>query len=352
MCANTRNSSHQRPYRNLVSSAREPRGPQAPICAWPTPRNLSRELGVSAAPMGMGRSRSPPSARHLAGIAQWRRRRSKPPYWTHNVAERQILMSIFHLSEQLRPSISIFCAPHEHRSRGVSVRARHSRGFRSRARRPDSNARRVYERRAVYMHPCGQKSKKHSRRASLRYLWHDGILRPDPGMRARTNAPRSPNTAFSKSSMTMTILPRPTKKDDFVWTGFLNRSHASDPLLASATGAAGKVGGQCSCGRAFPLVVPTITRESDILHCPDGRLFSPRALNQLLKQSASLRFCQFVHDRPNRVVVRAVARGETRRNKRTDANSRGTSAPARAEHGSDRGIFRRAHCPLPAGKSR
>ncbi|MGB0036801.1 MAG: polysaccharide biosynthesis/export family protein, partial [Candidatus Acidiferrales bacterium] len=50
-----------------------------------------------------------------------------------------------------------------------------------------------------------------------------------------------------------------------------------------------------------------VTRESDILRCPDGRLFSPRALNQLLKQSSSLRFCQFVHDRPERVVVRAVA---------------------------------------------
>ncbi|MGA9569492.1 MAG: hypothetical protein WBS17_05360, partial [Candidatus Acidiferrales bacterium] len=65
-------------------------------------------------------------------------------------------------------------------------------------------------------------------------------------------------------------------------------------------------GAACSCGLQFPLVIPTITRDSEILRCPDGRLFSPRALNQLLKDATALRFCQFVHDRPERVIVRAV----------------------------------------------
>jgi phenylacetate-CoA ligase len=92
----------------------------------------------------------------------------------------------------------------------------------------------------------------------------------------------------------------------FVWTGFLNRAM---PLVRYRIGDRGRwrCGESCPCGRQFPLVVPTITRESDILRLPDGRMFSPRALNQLLKQASSLRFCQFVHDRPNRVVVRAVA---------------------------------------------
>jgi phenylacetate-CoA ligase len=63
----------------------------------------------------------------------------------------------------------------------------------------------------------------------------------------------------------------------------------------------------CPCGVSFPLVIPTITRESEILQCADGRLFSPRALNQLLKEATSLRSCQFVHDRPERVIVRAVS---------------------------------------------
>jgi phenylacetate-CoA ligase len=89
----------------------------------------------------------------------------------------------------------------------------------------------------------------------------------------------------------------------FVWTGFLNRAM---PLIRYRIGDRGRwlSAERCACGRNFPRVVPTITRESEILHCPDGRIFSPRALNQLLKQSTALRFCQFVHDRPERVIVR------------------------------------------------
>jgi len=63
----------------------------------------------------------------------------------------------------------------------------------------------------------------------------------------------------------------------------------------------------CSCGRAFPVVIPTITRESDQLHCLDGRIFSPRALNQALKGAHGLRFCQILHEQPGHVVIRGVA---------------------------------------------
>jgi phenylacetate-CoA ligase len=63
----------------------------------------------------------------------------------------------------------------------------------------------------------------------------------------------------------------------------------------------------CACGRSFPRVVPTITRDSDLLRCPDGRILSPRTVNQLLKYSSSFRFCQFVQSSPSEVIVRAVA---------------------------------------------
>jgi phenylacetate-CoA ligase len=91
-----------------------------------------------------------------------------------------------------------------------------------------------------------------------------------------------------------------------VWTGFLNRAM---PLVRYKIGDRGRWGGKepCACGLKFPLVTPTITRESDILRCPDGRLFSPRALNQILKGGSALRSCQFIHDRADRVVVRAVS---------------------------------------------
>lgn len=92
----------------------------------------------------------------------------------------------------------------------------------------------------------------------------------------------------------------------FVWTGLLNRAM---PLIRYRIGDRGRWqhGAACTCGLKFPLVIPTITRESEILRCPDGRLFSPRALNQLLKDATSLRFCQFIHDLPERVIVRAVS---------------------------------------------
>lgn len=92
-----------------------------------------------------------------------------------------------------------------------------------------------------------------------------------------------------------------------VWTSLLNQTM---PLIRYRIGDRGrwKCGGPCVCGRtAYPLVVPTITRESDLLKCADGRIYSPRSLNQLLKETSSFRFCQFVQIDPDHVVVRAVA---------------------------------------------
>jgi phenylacetate-CoA ligase len=99
---------------------------------------------------------------------------------------------------------------------------------------------------------------------------------------------------------------QPGEEGYFVWTGFLNRAM---PLIRYRIGDRGRwqKDERCACGLSFPLVIPTITRESEILRCADGRLFSPRALNQLLKEATSLRSCQFVHDRPERVIVRAVS---------------------------------------------
>jgi phenylacetate-CoA ligase len=91
-----------------------------------------------------------------------------------------------------------------------------------------------------------------------------------------------------------------------VWTGFINDSM---PLIRYRIGDRGcwDPNPRCSCGRSFPCVIPTITRESDILRCPDGRIFSPRALNQALKGAKTLRFCQIVQEQPGQVVVRGVA---------------------------------------------
>ncbi len=104
---------------------------------------------------------------------------------------------------------------------------------------------------------------------------------------------------------------KPEEEGDFVWTGLTN---SAMPLVRYRIGDRGCwQTGTCPCGRAFPLVIPTITRESDLLRCSDGRVFSPRALNQILKQADGLRSCQFVHNREDHVAVRAVAAAGNRR---------------------------------------
>jgi phenylacetate-CoA ligase len=240
--------------------------------------------------------------------------RGEPPYWTYNVPEHQVLMSIFHLSEGTAPSYLDFLRRH----RGELLE-----GFPS-----------VLGILADFALEAGI-------RVPMRVIFTSGEPLY-PQVRAKIESVFR-TRVFDTYGMTeycgliqecergqMHLAPEygfleildehgnPTKSGEegnFVWTGFLNEAM---PLIRYRIGDRGRwqYGGPCPCGRAFPLVVPTITRESDILRCPDGRLFPARALNQLLKQSTSFRCCQFVHDRPNRVVVRAVARA-TRQNGHT-----------------------------------
>ncbi|MBZ5693767.1 MAG: hypothetical protein LAN36_00250 [Acidobacteriia bacterium] len=232
--------------------------------------------------------------------------RTDPPFWTYNAAERQILMSIFHLSEKTAPDYLGFLWKHAGKvlegfpsvlgiladfalDRGMqipmsvvftsgeplypSLRAKIEQAFQAR----------VFDTYGMTEY-CGLIQE--CERGEMHLAPEYGFLE----ILDERGEPAAPGT-----------------EGDFVWTGFLNEAM---PLIRYRIGDRGRwqAGGPCPCGRSFPLVVPTITRESDILRCPDGRLFSPRALNQLLKQSVSLRFCQFVHDRPDRVVVRAVPR--------------------------------------------
>jgi phenylacetate-CoA ligase len=230
--------------------------------------------------------------------------RTAPPFWTRNAPERQILMSIFHLSKGAAPAYLGFLQSH----RGIVLE-----GFPS-----------VLAILADFILERGEP-------VPMRVVFTSGEpLYPDT--RAKIAAAFA-TRVFDSYGMTeycgsiqecerggMHLIPEfgfleilnnrdepaaPGEEGHFVWTGFLNRAM---PLIRYRIGDRGawQADSPCPCGRAFPLVMPTITRESDTLRCPDGRIFSPRALNQLLKQSSSLRFCQFVHDRPERIIVRAV----------------------------------------------
>jgi phenylacetate-CoA ligase len=231
--------------------------------------------------------------------------RTTPPYWTHNLPERQILLSIFHLSKKTAADYLKFL--HEHQRAVLE-------GFPS-----------VLSILADFALSRGETIPMRAVFTSGEPLY--------PAARQKIESAFQ-TTVFDSYGMTeycgliqqcekgeMHLAPEygyleildennaPVAADDegyFVWTGFLNRAM---PLVRYRIGDRGRwrLGPRCPCGRAFPRVTPTITRESEILHCADGRIFSPRALNQYLKGATSLRFCQFVHDRAERVVVRAVA---------------------------------------------
>ena len=227
-----------------------------------------------------------------------------PPYWVYNMPERQILMSIFHLAERTAPQYLAFL----HKQEGKILE-----GFPS------------------VLGILADFASNQRESIPMRTIFTSGEPLY-PAARAKIEATFQCKV-FDSYGMTeycglihecahgqMHLVPEfgyleildegdePVAEGEegfFVWTGFLNRAM---PLIRYRIGDRGRWlhGAACSCGLQFPLVIPTITRDSEILRCPDGRLFSPRALNQLLKDATALRFCQFVHDRPERVIVRAV----------------------------------------------
>ncbi len=231
--------------------------------------------------------------------------RQEPPFWTHNYLERQTLMSIFHISEANAPHYVQFLR----RNHGKVLE-----GFPS-----------VLGIIADFVLQTGHT-------IPMRAVFTDGeplypFLRENIEKAFGTRVfDLYGNTEFAGmitecEAGQMHALPdygyleildaenrpvEPGEEGYMVWTSFVNDTM---PLIRYRIGDKGcwQSSQKCACGRHFPLVIPTITRESDTLRCPDGRLFSPRALNQCLKGATSLRFCQLVHERPGHVVVRGVS---------------------------------------------
>lgn len=229
---------------------------------------------------------------------------ANPPFWVHNVAERQILMSIFHLSEQTAPAYLQFLRAHqaivlEGFPSALSILADFAlaRGERIRMRVLFTSGEPLYApaRKKIEEAFCARVFDSYGMTelcGLIQECEHGQMhLLPDYGFLEILDENDEPAACGEEGHL--------------VWTGFLN---SAMPLIRYRIGDRGRwlAAEGCACGRMFPPVVPTITRESDLLRCPDGRVFSPRALNQILKQSGSLRFCQFIHERRERVVVRAV----------------------------------------------
>jgi phenylacetate-CoA ligase len=242
-------------------------------------------------------------------------KRRHPPFWTHNLPERQVLLSIFHLSESTAPSYLAFLRKHQ----GEILE-----GFPS-----------VLSLLADFALLRGQRIPMHVVFTTGEPLYPSFRARIEEAFQARV---------FDSYGMTeycgliqqcergqMHLAPEygyleilneqdqpvaPGEEGYFVWTGFLNRAM---PLIRYRIGDRGRweTGSPCACGRAFTPVVPTITRECEVLRSTDGRIFSAPALAQILNKSDSLRFCQIIHDRPERVIIRAVPSNGRRAAKET-----------------------------------
>ncbi len=89
-----------------------------------------------------------------------------------------------------------------------------------------------------------------------------------------------------------------------VWTGFIN---SAMPFIRYKIGDKGIWGEEkCTCGRPYPIVKTTITRDSDYIITPSGKILSPRAVNQVLKNKVSFKSCQFIQKKSSELIVRVV----------------------------------------------
>ncbi len=256
--------------------------------------------------------------------------RRQPPFWTYNLPERQILASIFHLSESTADIYIEFLKRHRGKVLegfpsvlGILADFALARGLQIPMRAIFTSGEPLYaSNRSTIEEAFGARILD-----SYGMTEYCGLIQECEAGRMHL----APEYGYLEILDDAGDAIAPGEEGHFVWTGFLNRAM---PLIRYQIGDRGRWedAGPCPCGRAFPHVVPTITRESDILRCPDGRLFSPRALNQLLKQATALRFCQFVHSRPDRVVVRAATSGAGEDSLQTRATEELMHIRARVQH--------------------
>jgi phenylacetate-CoA ligase len=231
--------------------------------------------------------------------------RKVPPFWTHNMSERQTLASIFHLSESNAPDYIHFLR----QNTGMVLE-----GFPSvlailadsiRKTQSPVPMRVVFtDGEPLYPRLRGTIEEAFSTRVFDLYGNTElcGLIHQCEAGQMHA----APDYALLEILDENNQPVEPGHEGYLVWTGFVNDTM---PLIRYRIGDRGcrAEKDSCSCGRAFPIVVPTITRDSDQLHCPDGRIFSPRALNQALKGARALRFCQILHEQPGHVVIRGVA---------------------------------------------
>jgi phenylacetate-CoA ligase len=232
-------------------------------------------------------------------------RRSNPPFWTYNYFEKQILMSIFHLSEGNKNHYINYLQSHanllvEGFPSVLSIMSdfilEKEINIPMKAVFTDGEPLYPYIREKV---ESAFKAKVFDHYGMTEWV---GLIQEcekgkyhlisDYGILEILDENYNPVSAG--------------KEGYLVWTGFTNPTM---PLIRYQIGDKGMwdIDQNCPCERPFPLVHPTITRDSDYLIAPDGRILSPRAINQLLKNKTSFKSCQFIQEDHNTIIIRVVA---------------------------------------------
>ena len=230
--------------------------------------------------------------------------RTCPPFWAYNYLEKQILLSIYHISAGSREHYVDFFASH----RGLILE-----GFPS-----------VLSILAGFI-------EEDKGQTDMRAVFTDGEPLEQAARRRLTSAFSCP--VYDSYGMTEWVgliqecekggyhmisdygvlevldeagnsLP-PGVEGYLVWTGFTNRAM---PLIRYRIGDKGMWDKEerCACGRPFPSCIPTITRESDYLTAPDGRILSPRIISPLARDKTSFGSCQFVQQAKDSVEILVV----------------------------------------------
>ncbi len=231
--------------------------------------------------------------------------RSCPPFWAYNYLEKQILMSIFHLSPAYISHYLAFLATqcgkvlegfptvlsivsHMARAAGASLpmKAVFTNGeplsMQGREAMESAFAAKVYD---SYGMTEWAGLIQECERGRFHVISDYGIL----------------------EILDQHGQPVPSGQEGYLaWTGFINRRM---PFIRYRIGDKGMWDQDqtCPCGRPFPLVSPTVTRDGDNLVLSDGRILSPRAINQVLKNKTSFKVCQLVQHDKETLEIRIVS---------------------------------------------
>lgn len=228
---------------------------------------------------------------------------NRPPYWVKNLPGRQIFISGFHLSDNSIKHYYTFLKRHQH----LPIE-----GF------------------ASILHILSELLAQKNLKVEMKAIFSNGEPLM-PNMRALIEERLGAKVwdAYGQTELVGLIQEcemggfhlapdfgileiideegNPVQSDQpgaFVWTGLQNKAM---PLIRYKIGDTGAwcENQVCLCGRATPLVLPLITRDSDYLRTPEGKIYSPRMVNQLLKDT-DFQSCQFVQESSVKWIVRYI----------------------------------------------